>query len=169
MLTKKEIRDVILATFCAHRRSNEKLYDDYHEWDEVLSVVRKEGITLSDEEWEQWNTAFITPEAGMSTVSPATKKVFLQAVASVHPTIAQCLINLFLGKNVLFLDTMVEEMYAMGWDNWRYVEYYTLHAMLRMRYRSIMSEFPSTPMDEEEALFEWADNQLCYGIYRLFD
>ena len=169
MLTRKEIRDSILATFCAHRRSNERLYDDYSGWDLLLSIVHKEGIPVSDEEWVQWNTAFTTADAGISIVSPAAKKVFLQSVESMHPAIAKYLINQYLGMNVLYLDTLVDEMYAMGWTDCRYVEYYTLHAMLRMRYRSTMSELPSTPMDEEEALFEWADNQLKNGGYRFFD
>ncbi len=134
MLTRREIRDIVISTFLANRSPEETGMDDLSTWDDTFSLLRKEGIVLSDRQWDKLSLCLKGGIVAHNETHPLKKKMVALAFkwerfppVFIRSMVANC------GRIYLYTDELTELLAEHGVHDRHEVEQCTLAVMQRAR------------------------------------
>lgn len=100
-LTLSEINDIVIATFRAHRRHNERLIGSLEVVDRMFESIRNNGLSMNDRQWEVTDEA-VDAAGGQNLTMPGVRAAFN---AMAEP----------MGYTIELMDAINEEYYGYIW------------------------------------------------------
>ena len=134
MLSRREIRDIVISTFLASRSPEETGMDDLSFWDDMFTLLHEEGIVLSDKQWSVLSEGLKGGLVAHNQTHPLTKK--LSALALRWKRFPSAFIRFMVansGRIYLYTDELTELLAEHGASGRHEVEQCTLAVMQRAR------------------------------------
>lgn len=135
MLSRREIRDIVISTFLASRSPEETGMDDLSLWDDMFTLLHEEGIVLSDKQWSVLSEALNGGLVAHNQTHPLTKK--LTALTLRWERFPPAFIRFMVtnsGRIYLYTDELTELLAEHGVNDRHEVEQCTLAIMERARH-----------------------------------
>lgn len=134
-MTMRDVRDIIVATLRAHKRTNELIMGDIWAYDELFECLNKNNIVPTDEQWKLFESSWDTSKGvvlGSNYVHETTESINATITAGaakgVHPEIMQ-LATRYYCKIHLYVDELTDHLYYCGVYDTNCAEYVQKKAM----------------------------------------
>lgn len=135
MLSRREIRNIVISTFLASRTPEETGMDDLSFWDDMFTLLHEEGIVLSDKQWSVLSKGLQGGLVAHNQTFPLTKK--LAALALRWDRFPSAFIKFMVasaGRIYLYTEELTELLAEHGVNDRHEVEQCTLAVMERARH-----------------------------------
>lgn len=140
MLSRRTIRDLVVATFKKHHLPNEICTEEIADCDAIFSILRAENITLTDEQWNILHFSVVNDDPVCYFIMENNKfskqtEDIIKAYNFPAKVEKHLLANL--GYNGIIVDLLTENIATQNPDcDELNVKYNTLYTMFFMRYLS---------------------------------